>query len=52
VMRLKIPDKIVDFIDDWSEHIALYHGQNGHLLFYVLPKMRLYPLKAIILCSD
>jgi hypothetical protein len=35
-MKLKGPEKIIDFIDDWPEHIALYNGQNGRPLSYVL----------------
>jgi hypothetical protein len=29
VMKLKSPDKIIDFIDDWPEYLALYNGLNG-----------------------
>jgi hypothetical protein len=35
-MTLKGPEKIIDFVDDWPEHIALYNGQNGRPLSYVL----------------
>jgi hypothetical protein len=31
-MKLKGPDKILDFIDEWPEHIALYNGQDGRPL--------------------
>jgi hypothetical protein len=27
-MKLKGTEKIIDFIDDWPKHIALYNGQN------------------------
>jgi hypothetical protein len=30
--KLKGPDKILGFIDEWPEHIALYNGQDGHPL--------------------
>jgi hypothetical protein len=45
VMKLKSPDKIIDFIDDWPEHIALYNGQNGRPLSYVLRDDAVVPLE-------
>jgi hypothetical protein len=35
-MKLKSADKNIDFIDDWPEHVALYNGQNGRPLSYIL----------------
>jgi hypothetical protein len=45
-MKLKGPDKILDFIDEWPEHIALYNGQNGRPLSYVLRKDAAVPPSA------
>jgi hypothetical protein len=35
-MKLSNPEKIMDFIEEWPEHLALYSGQNGGLLSYVI----------------
>jgi hypothetical protein len=35
-LKLIKPEKIMDFIDDWPDHIALYNGQQGRPLSYVL----------------
>jgi hypothetical protein len=35
-MKLKGPDKILDFIDEWPEQLALYNGQDGRPLSYVI----------------
>jgi hypothetical protein len=51
-MKLKNPDKIIDFIDDWPEHIALYNSQNGRPLTYVLCNNAVVSLKVMILRSD
>jgi len=34
--KLTKPDKIIDFIDEWPEHLALYDGQNGRPLHYII----------------
>jgi hypothetical protein len=36
LMKLKGPDKILDFIDEWPEQLALFNGQNGRPLSYVI----------------
>jgi hypothetical protein len=36
VLKLEKPEKIMDFINDWPEHLALYNGQNARLLYYVI----------------
>lgn len=45
-MKLKGPDKIIDFIDDWPEHLALYNGQNGRPLSYILRDDAVVPPEA------
>jgi hypothetical protein len=45
-MKLKGPEKIVDFIDDWPEYLHLYNGQNGRPLSYVLRETVDVPLEA------
>jgi hypothetical protein len=35
-LKLPGPDKILDFIDEWPEHLALYNGQNGGPLSYII----------------
>jgi hypothetical protein len=42
-MKLKGPDKILDFIDEWPEHIALYNGQDGRPLSYILRENEVVP---------
>jgi hypothetical protein len=46
-MKLKGPEKIINFIDDWSKHIALYNGQNGRPLLYVLREAADIPDKVV-----
>ena len=45
-MKLKGPEKIIDFIDDWPEHVHLYNGQNGRPLSYVIREKDDVPLEA------
>jgi hypothetical protein len=45
-MKLKGPEKIIDFLDDWPEHMALYNGQNGRPLSYVLREKESVPAEA------
>lgn len=45
-LKLKGPDKILDFIDEWPEQLALYNGQNGRPLSYVLRDDEAVPLAA------
>jgi hypothetical protein len=35
-LKLTKPDKIMDFIEEWPEHLALYDGQGGRPLAYVI----------------
>ena len=35
-MKLVKPEKVTDFIDEWPDHLALYDGQNGRPLAYVI----------------
>jgi hypothetical protein len=35
-LKLTKPDKIMDFIEEWPEHIALYDGQGGRPLAYII----------------
>jgi hypothetical protein len=35
-LKLTKPEKIIDFIDEWPEHLALYNGQNARPLSYVI----------------
>jgi hypothetical protein len=37
-MKLSKPDKIIDFIDEWPENLALFNGQNARPLGYVIRK--------------
>jgi Asp-tRNA(Asn)/Glu-tRNA(Gln) amidotransferase C subunit len=37
-LKLSKPDKIIDFIEEWPEHVAKYNGQNGCPLSYVIRK--------------
>ena len=37
-MKLASPERILDFIDEWPEHLALYNGQNGGPLSYIIRK--------------
>ena len=37
-MKLSGPDRILDFIEEWPEHLALYNGQNGGPLSYIIRK--------------
>ena len=46
-MKLKGPDKILDFIDEWPEQLALYNGQNGRPLSYVIRDDVQMPLAAL-----
>jgi hypothetical protein len=45
-LKLKGPDKILDFIDEWPEQLALYNGQNGRPLSYILRDDEAVPLAA------
>jgi hypothetical protein len=36
LLKLSKPDKIIEFIDEWPEHLALYDGQNARPLSYVI----------------
>lgn len=45
-MKLTKPDKIMDFIEDWPEHLALYDGQNGRPLAYVIRNKAEVPAEA------
>jgi hypothetical protein len=38
-MKLKGPDGILDFIEEWPEHLALYNGQNSGPLSYIIRKV-------------
>jgi hypothetical protein len=38
-MKLTSPDRILDFIEEWPEHLALYNGQNGGPLSYIIRKV-------------
>ena len=38
-MKLSSPDRILDFIEEWPEHLALYNGQNGVPLSYIIRKV-------------
>ena len=46
-MKLKGPDKILDFIDDWPEQVALYDGQSGRPLSYILREDENIPPEAL-----
>jgi hypothetical protein len=35
-IKLTKPDKIIDFIDDWPDNLALFSGQSGKPLVYVI----------------
>ena len=35
-MKLKGPEKTIEFIDDWTEHLALLNCHNGRQLSYIL----------------
>jgi hypothetical protein len=45
-MKLVKPDKIMDFIEDWPDHVALYDGQNGRPLSYVIRDVIAVPEEA------
>ena len=38
-MKLSGPDKILDFIEEWTEHLALYNSQIGGHLWYIIRKV-------------
>jgi hypothetical protein len=38
-MMLSGPDRILDFIEEWPEHLALYNGQNSGPLSYIIRKV-------------
>ena len=46
IMKLVKPDKIMDFIEEWPEHLALYDGQNGRPLAYVIREKEEVPAEA------
>jgi hypothetical protein len=46
VLKLDKPEKIMDFIDDWPEHLALYNGQNARPLDYVIRNDVIVPAEA------
>jgi hypothetical protein len=45
VMKLIKPEKIIDFIDEWPDHLALYDGQGGRPLSYVIRPTPLIPVE-------
>ena len=45
VMRLTKPEKILEFIEEWPAHLALYNGQNGKPLAYVIRDQAEIPLE-------
>jgi hypothetical protein len=44
-MKLIKPEKIIDFIDEWPDHLALYDGQGGRPLSYVIRPTPLIPVE-------
>jgi hypothetical protein len=46
VLKLDKPENIMDFIDDWLEHLALYNGQNAKPLDYVIQTNVIVPAEA------
>jgi hypothetical protein len=46
-MKLMKPEKILDFIEKWPEHIAKIDHQNGRPLAYVTRKETIPPLQGI-----
>jgi hypothetical protein len=45
-MKLTKPDKIMDFLDDWPDHLTLYNGQNNRPLVYVIREKVTIPPEA------
>jgi hypothetical protein len=45
-LKLSKPDKIMDFIEEWPEHVALYDGQGGHPFAYVIQEKEEVPSEA------
>jgi hypothetical protein len=39
-------EKIIDFIDEWPGHLALYNGQSAKPLDYVIRSTVMVPAKA------
>jgi hypothetical protein len=46
-MKLSKPEKILDFIEEWPEYLALVDGQNGRPLSYVIRKHVIPPPQGI-----
>jgi hypothetical protein len=42
-LKLSKPDKIIDFIEEWPESLALYNGQNARPLSYVIREVIAVP---------
>jgi hypothetical protein len=40
------PDKTLKFIEDWPENLALFNGQDGCPLFYIICKDPISPMEA------
>jgi hypothetical protein len=47
VLKLEKPEKIIEFIDDWPDYLALVNGQNGCPLSYVIREAVAVPNEAI-----
>jgi hypothetical protein len=43
---LSKPDKIINFIEEWPDHLALYDGQNAQPLSYVIRDEMVVPSEA------
>jgi hypothetical protein len=46
VLKLVRPERIRDFIDDWPRYLALYNGQNGRPLDYMIQANVMMPAEA------
>ena len=44
-LKLTKPDKIMDFIEEWPEQLALYDGQGGRPLAYVIRDNDVVPVE-------
>jgi hypothetical protein len=47
VLKLSKPEKIINFIEEWPESLALYDGQNARPLSYVICDVVAVPTEAI-----
>jgi hypothetical protein len=45
-MKLAKPEKILDFIDEWPEHLAKYDGSDARPLSYVIREVVIVPAAA------